>query len=362
MEFSLNFPINGVSFGQVSTLILRELYTRNPQSFPPLFLIGDKTDLSSQGASPHFFNWIQECTNQSYLNHSRDIPCFKLWHFTGGFESPSKVHNLITFYELDSPTPSEKNVAKSCDNLFFTSKYTQEVFENYNIKSKVIPLAFDKSNFKRLDKKYFEDERITFNLCGKFENRKNHKKIIKAWVKKYGNNSKYSLQCAIYNPFLSEPQNKQLFAESLEGESVYNVNFLGHMVQNELYNDFLNSGDIIIGMSGGEGWGLPEFQSVGIGKHAVILNATGYKEWASDSNSVLVEPSGKKEVYDNIFFKKGESFNQGSIFDFNDDDFISGCEESIKKVEKDRINHEGLKIQEEFTASRMVDALLSVLK
>ena len=115
-------------------------------------------------------------------------------------------------------------------------------------------------------------------------------------------------------------------------------------------------------MSGGEGWGLPEFQSVGIGKHAVILNATGYKEWASDSNSVLVEPSGKKEVYDNIFFKKGESFNQGSIFDFNDDDFISGCEESIKKVEKDRINHEGLKIQEEFTASRMVDALLSVLK
>lgn len=361
MDLSLNLPVNGVSFGQVSTLILREFFARNPTSYPPLFLIGDKPDLTSQEASPLFFKWIEECVNQSYLNHSRDAPCFKLWHLTGGFESPSKIHNLITFYELDSPTPSEKNVAKSVDNLFFTNKYTQEIFENFNIKSNVIPLAFDSHNFEKLDKKYFDDERITFNLCGKFENRKNHKKIIQEWIKKYGNNNKYSLQCATYNPFLSEPQNQQLFAESLNGKSVYNVLFLGHMVQNKLYNDFLNSGDIVIGMSGGEGWGLPEFQSVGIGKHAVILDATGYKEWANKANSVMIEPSGKKEAYDGIFFKKGDPFNQGNIFDFKGDDFIDGCEEAIKRVENNRVNHEGLKIQKKFTASQTLDAMLSVL-
>ena len=49
-------------------------------------------------------------------------------------------------------------------------------------------------------------------------------------------------------------------------------------------------------------------------------------------------------------------------FDFDDDDFISGCEEAIKKVENNRLNEEGLNLQKDFTASRMVDGILSVLK
>ncbi len=366
MEFVANVPINGVSFGQVSTLFLREIFRRDPSSTLPLFIIGGKIDLSSQDLinqveKDPFVKWIENNSSNSYSNYNKNYPSFKLWHLNGGLESFSKDRNLLTFYELDQPTPAEITVAKSVDNLIITNSYCKEIFENLNIKSHVIPLAFDTYNFKKLNKKYFDDNRITFNLCGKFEHRKHHKKIINAWVKKFGNSKKYSLQCAVYNPFLSEELNKQLFSECLNGNSYYNVNFLGHMIQNALYNDFLNSGDIIIGMSGAEGWGLPEFQSVGIGKHAVILNSTGYKEWANEENSVLVEPSGKIDAYDGIFFKKGESFNQGQIFDFNEDDFIEGCENAIKRVEKERVNTEGLKIQETFTPSRMVDSILSVL-
>ena len=105
------------------------------------------------------------------------------------------------------------------------------------------------------------------------------------------------------------------------------------MPQNKVYNDYLNSADIVLGMSGGEGWGLPEFHSVGLGKHAVILNATSYKEWANTDNAVMIEPSGKTEIYDNKFFIKGAPFNQGSIFDFNEDEFIAGCEKAIENYE-----------------------------
>ena len=115
------------------------------------------------------------------------------------------------------------------------------------------------------------------------------------------------------------------------GRKFGNVMFLSFMRENKLYNDYLNSGDIIIGMSGGEGWGLPEFQSLCMGKHAVILDCSSYKDWANEKNSVMVKPSGKSEVYDNIFFKKGAEFNQGSIFTFNEDEFIAGCEEAIKR-------------------------------
>ena len=54
MNFAVNFPINSVSFGQVSTLILRELYKRNMN--PCIFPIGD-TDLSVQAEDKEFFEY-----------------------------------------------------------------------------------------------------------------------------------------------------------------------------------------------------------------------------------------------------------------------------------------------------------------
>jgi hypothetical protein len=147
----------------------------------------------------------------------------------------------------------------------------------------------------------------------------------------------------------------------LDGKPVFNVTFLTSMPKNATYNDFLNSADIILGMSGAEGWGLPEFQSVALGKHSVILNATAYKEWANNENSVIVEPNSKVEVYDGKFFSKGAPFNQGNIFDFNEDEFIAGCEKAIQRVEKDRVNHEGIKIQDKFKYSDTANKLLSLI-
>ena len=232
--FTAHLPLNGVSFGQVSTLFLRELFRRDPFSVVPLFIIGDKADFSSQSLGDNddsssgkpFLDWVNRNIEEAFLNYSIDDPCIKLWHLNGGLESLSKIRNLITFYELDQPTKTEIKIAQSVDNLLVSNSYCKEVFESCSAKATVIPLAFDSYNFKKIEKKYFDDDRITFNLCGKFEHRKHHKKIINAWAKKYGNNKKYSLQCAVYNPFLNEELNKQLFSESVGSEHYYNINFL----------------------------------------------------------------------------------------------------------------------------------------
>ena len=358
MNFSLHLPLNKVSFGQVSTLILREIYKRELE--PSIFPIGG-VDFSSQKEDQKFFAWIEKCLSKAKTAHSRDYPTLKLWHLNGGLDSFSKKHALLTFYELDQPTLAETNAAKNADKLIFTNKYSSEIFSKCGVESSVIPLAFDKYNFYKKDKKYFDDDRINFILCGKFENRKNHAKTINAWVKKYGNNKKYFLQCCIYNSFADEQTNKSWFAQALKGEQYFNVQFLGHMPQNELYNDFLNSADIVLGMSGGEGWGLPEFQATALGAHAVILNATAYKEWADEINSVLIEPSGKKEVYDNLFFKKGEPWNQGKIFDYKDEDFIEGCEQAIKRAKIDANNEAGETLKNKFTSESLADNILKIL-
>lgn len=361
MSFTLNLPVNSVSFGQVSTLLLRELYKKNLTDFN-LYPIGDRLDLSTQELDEGFFKFIQERTNGFLQKVKRKDPCFKLWHLNGSIESLSNTRYLLSFYELDNPTAEEINIVKNQDKVFFSSNYTVDTFKIFGCSNvEYLPLAFDKYCFKQLNKKYFSDDRIVFNLVGKLEKRKNHKKVIQAWIKKFGNNPRYHLQCAIYNPFLKEEDNKTLIMSILEGVNYFNISFMNHMPKNTMYNDYLNSADIIIGMSGGEGWGLPEFHSIAMGKYGIILNAHSYKDWANEDNATLVQSSSKIEAYDNMFFHKGQPYNQGNIFTFNDDEFISACEKVIEKVRLNKINSEGLKLQDKFTSEKFAENVLNIL-
>ena len=356
MGYCLELPINPVSFGQVSTALLREVKGRGLD--PCIFPISNP-DLSSQKKDEDFEMWLTKNILKAPREHDRNDKCIKLWHLNGGLASNSKEQVLFTFYELDSPTRAEINIAKN-NTLVTSSLYSQQVFSSCGVNSNYVPLAFDNYNFHRVNREFFNDGRIVFNLCGKFEKRKHHKKIIRSWIKKFGNNKKYFLQCSVYNTFMSQEDNQRVLADTLGGSSPFNVNIVGFMPNNELYNDFLNSSNVIIAMSGGEGWGLPEFQSTALGKHAVVLDAHSYKGWANENNSVLVPPSGKIDSEDGMFFKKGSDFNQGQIFDWDEDDFISACEEAIKRVEKNSVNEEGLKLQEEFTYSKTLDKLLEL--
>ena len=366
-KIGFHLPINSVSFGQVSTGILRTLFDRDKAGKLDLdvhlFTIGEP-DLSAQKEDKEFSAWIQQKRIKGMESWDRNIPLFKLWHLNGSLETVSNRQTLLSFYELDRPTKVEVNVAKN-NRLCFTSKYTCEVFKTVGIDTRHIAAGFDHYNFRRLDKKFHVDDRIVFNLTGKLEKRKHHAKIIQAWIKRYGNDPKYVLQCAIYNPFLVQqtPQgvqdlNNHFVAQIVGNTKPFNVAFLPHMGQNEIYNDFLNSSHIVIGMSGAEGWGLPEFQSVALGKHAVVLNAHGYKEWANFDNSALVSPNGKEDSADGHFFRQGDVWNQGSIFSWDEREFIAACEIAINRARSNPLNSEGIRLQAELSLDKMVDSVI----
>jgi len=360
MDLSFDVPLNSVSFGQVSFALLRECHKRDMRV---LISLMDGPDLASQSVDTSFFGWLEAALKDYPSLQSKDIPAFKIWHLAA--DSHKFISNnqcLMTFHELDSLTKLEANVAKNNEKLIVTSRFTKDVVEASGAPCHYVPLAFDEANFKVMDKEYHDDDRVVFNLSGKFEFRKHHAKILGAWAKKYGNDKKYALQCAVFNPFLDAQTNNGLVAEALDQVRYFNISFMPKMQTNDQYNDYLNSSSIMIGMSGGEGWGLPEFQSVALGKHAVILDAHGYKEWANKENSVLVDSTSKIDCADGVFFKKGAETNQGQIFDWNEDDFISGCEEAVERVRANRINEKGLELQEKFTYSRTLDGILDVLK
>ena len=77
---------------------------------------------------------------------------------------------------------------------------------------------------------------------------------------------------------------------------------------------------------------------------------------------MLVEPKGTVPVYDGMFFKEGAISNQGNILNWQEDDFVSACELAIKRVQANKVNEAGLKLQEDFSEKKSLDRLLEIVQ
>jgi glycosyltransferase involved in cell wall biosynthesis len=358
MRLLVNAPINALSFGNVSVNILRELFKKNIDLV--FFPIGDKAEMDAYDKiDPNFVKYLQSATNDRYSKISKDIPSLKLWHIFGSETRYSKNQSLFTFHEVSEVTNLEKNLLKLQDNIFVSSNYTKNIF-NLNGLDNVthVPLGFD-NDFQITNKTYLQDK-IHFGILGKFENRKNTARIIKSWLKLFGNKPEYQLSCAITNPFLDKARFQNELLKVLEGKNYNNLNFVPYMQTNSEVNDYLNSIDIDLGgLSGAEGWNLPSFNATALGKWSVVINATAHKDWATKDNSILIEPSSLKDCYDDVFFKKGQSFNQGQFFDISDQEIDDAILKSVSYAKKP--NPEGLKLQKQFTYEKTVETILCAI-
>lgn len=356
MNLILETPLNGLSFGNVAFNIIRELHRKEVNL--SIFPIGNNCDLNSFEVSDDLKKYIESAINNRWDLLSKNNPSLKLWHLNGSENRKVKDQNLLTFYECSEPTDIEVKLCALQDKTIFTSKYAQNLFKNKGLtNTEYVPLGFDE-DFKQTGKKYLEN--VThFGLMGKFEKRKHTKNIIQTWLKKYGNNPKYQLSCCVTNPFLKPEQMQGLWQEVTMGVNYNNFNILPHLAKNLEVNELLNSIDIdLTGLSGGEGWNLPAFNATCLGKWSIVLNATSHKDWANSDNAILVEPSGKMDAADGVFFNKGQPFNQGEFYTWTEEECISAMEEAEKRV--GQINTEGVKMGDNMTYSKTVDSLLSL--
>lgn len=359
MRLVVECPINNLSFGNCSFNLLRAFYEKGVEVI--LFPMGNP-DFSAYGNfDPKFGAWLQASVNDRYKRIKRDIPTLKLWHINGSQSKLTDRQYLFSFYELDSPTESEVNILNLQEKTFFSSNHAIEAIKSSGVdagKLAFAPLGFD-PDFVKTDKKYLGKDIVHFGLIGKYEKRKHTARILRLWAEKYGNNPKYRLTCLIFNQFLSQQDNENLVRVALQGKKYWNIQFLPFLKTNKEVNEVYNAIDIdLSGLSGAEGWGLPAFMTTALGGRSIVLNATAHKDWATSKNTILIEPSGKIPVYDGVFFKEGGEFNQGNIYDWQDDQFSSSTDEAVEALKKDRVNIEGIKLQEDFTWGNTVEKIL----
>ena len=315
MQISLNCPINPVSFGNVSFNLLKEFY--NQGSDVNLFPIGN-INHSAFSLDQNIADKINNSLNNQ-LSFSRKNPSLKLWHISGLLESFGDKRVAFTFHETSELTPLETKILEQQDLVIVTSSYTKKVFEEAGLKNvKYIPLGFDSHHFKKVNT--HKIDAITFGLFGKLEDRKNTIRIMRNWAEVFGNKKEFRLNCCVSNPFIEENQQKQMILQGLNGKVPWNINFIPFQEKLVDYNLVLNSIDIdLTAMSSCEGFNLPAFQSLCLGKVSVMLDAHAHQDYKGEA-CVLVQPKGMRDAVDNIFFHKGANVNQGQWHDFNDDD------------------------------------------
>jgi hypothetical protein len=354
MKILVETPLNSLSLGNVGYNILRDLYKRGFEV--GIFPLGE-VELKAFRVEQEFAAFLQNGVNDRFNFLKKDIPCLKIWHINGSENRKNPNQYLYTFYECNRPTDIESKIVEAQTKTIFSSSYSRDSFIKVGSNnSTYAPLGFDE-DFHVKSEAYLTDV-VHFGLMGKFEKRKHTAKIIRTWLKKYGNNNKYQLSCCVNNPFVSPESMNSLIQETLGGNRYTNINFLPRLNKNSEVNDLLNAIDIdLTGLSGAEGWNLPAFNATALGKWSVVLDETAHKDWAKDSNSILVKSSGEFDCQDNIFFKNGSPFNQGTFFDWTEEEAIAGMEKAEKKV--GQVNKEGLKLATDFSYSRTVDEILS---
>ncbi len=359
--FALNLPLNGVSFGQTSVAILREVFKRGLT--PSVFPIGT-VDIATQKPDADFNAKLQSAINSAQQRHSRQHTAIKLWHVAGSLETVSaRDSRLITFQETGQLTPMEINVLRQQQRVYVTNRYAQSFFKLYGVEAEWLPLGFDAHNFASLPKRPGIEGVTSWLLPSKAEFRKHTYRQLALWAKRYGRDPKHRLNLSISNGFLSPQDQQNLILRALDGKTIgpnghyWNINPLDFAATNADYNAVLQSSEIVLCCSGAEGFGLPEFHSTALGAWPVALKAHAYLDYFTDENACLVTPNGMEPIYDGIFFHQGQPVNQGNRYTFADDDFYAACTKAEERVKTLGLNVRGIELQKQ-TYIQTVDILL----
>ena len=359
MKFGIEIAANGLSIGQTSINIAKCLHAKGLQ--PSIFPIANNIDFSCTEISEDFKQWYQSGVNKALKLHKRTDPLAKIWHIAGSFSSYSDFQSLLFFHELDQFSDYEINTLQNQYKVLTPSKFSVDVLDSYGVKCEYCPLGVS-DEFFRIEKRPYDDDRIVLGISSKIELRKNHDKVLRAFARKWGNNPKFILHASLNNPFMQPDQQNAMINQILEGQRIWNINWIPPVQKNSEYNKVLNTFDIIIDMSGGESYSLPLAQCLKIGKTACVLKAHVFDTMYTDKEVVWVNPTGKRRMIDNIFFRENDIFNNGNVFDVTEDAIIDGIERTIERFKKEPINQAGIELIKSYNWEKTTDILLENLK
>lgn len=348
MRINLQAPINQLGYGVAGLNILKALQKKAEVS---LFVIG-QPQVTNQADADAVRKGIQ--TSQDFDHYA---PCIKIWHQNQMAERIGSGKFIgFPIFELDLFNNQEKHHLHSCEHLFVCSEWAKQVCLN-NLhfgehRVHVVPLGVDAELFPPAPVRQ-GDKTIFFN-CGKWEVRKGHDILMKAFETVLGHGEDAELWMMCSNPFNS-PE------EDARWHQLYNhpkVKLIPRAeTQAEVYN-IMSQVDCGVFPSRGEGWNLELLEMMSAGKHVIATNYAAHTEFCTKENSGLVEVSDIEPAFDGKWF-----FGQGNWAKMGDHERSDLYMKMMKYIldKKGTLNEAGIETAKKFswenTANRIIEVL-----
>ena len=349
MRINLQAPINQLGYGVASLNILKALQDKAEVS---LFPIGQ----------PQFTNQTDADAVRKGMETAQTFdpqaPCIKIWHQNQMAERIGSGKFIgFPIFELDTFNDLEKHHLNSCEHLFVCSKWAKNVClyqtRLWPYRIHVVPLGVDAELFPPAPVR--QDDKTIFFNCGKWEIRKGHDILIKAFEKvlQHGEDAELWMMCS--NPFNSEEENSrwhQLYSHP-------KVRIIPRAdTQAEVYN-IMSQVDCGVFPSRGEGWNLELLEMMSAGKHVVTTNYSAHTEFCTEENSGLVTISDVEPAFDGKWF-----FGQGNWAKITQHTEFDLYMKMMKFIldKKGTLNEAGIKTAKKFSWENTVNQILEVLE
>lgn len=348
---NLVLTVNKTGYGVTGQNILKGLYDK-----------GQKVALWPIGGV-EYEQEIDEAFKAASKNirtYDKNAPSLRLYHLFDMALFPGRGKKFgFPIYELDTFTEDEIESIKSLDHMFHCSQWSLDIAKKYSdIPMSVIPLGVNRSVFCE-SQNPTNTKTTMFLSCGKWEKRKGHDIIVKAFNAAFNKKDDVCLVMNCINPFIGNDGN-------LQWTSLYKSSPLGdkiHIVEERLNSqhdvaNLMRVSDCGIFPVRSEGWNLELLEMMSCGKHVIATNYSAHTEFVNNKNCKLIDIDKLESAYDNVWFN-----GQGNWAHLGQNQFDQ-LVEHMKKIhqlkQEDRltINYEGIKTAKKFSWENTADKLI----
>jgi len=306
-NLNLNCTINSTGYGITSLNIMKNL-NNNIALFP----IGTNVEVNSETDKSIVQNYLKNSSEFDY-----DAPCLKIWHQHDLASRIGKGHYYaFPFFELDTFTDREKHHLKYPDFIFTASTWGKTILENNGINTPIYvsPLAVDLTIFNSPPKIRFNNNKYIFFHIGKWELRKGHDLLIKAFDLSFNEQDDVELWLLPHNPFLNDEETNQWLNLVEQSKLKDKIKVYSKLPTQYHLAEFIYRCDCGVFLSRAEGWNNEILESMALDKPIITTFYSAHTEYCNDNNAFLISVDETEPANDGKWF-----FGQGNWAKLGDD-------------------------------------------
>jgi len=354
-KINLNVPINSLGYGVVGYNVWKELREiadvtlwaiPNEQSITPPAQVGEDV----------INNIREDIAKQDNLH---DGTCLKIWHENQLSHRIGKGKFVaLPFFEVSKFNQRRLTHLASADEVIVTSEWAKSVLLNQGAPSSrihVVPCGVDRKIFNESNNK--EAHKCVFFNCGKWEVRKGHDILHKAFKDAFGDNGEVELWMMTQNPFLNDQETNSW--RKLYGRP--NVKMIDRVQYQHQLAEIMAQTYCGVFPARAEGWNLEALEMMACGKQVVITNYSAHTQFCNNDNSKLINIVEEEPAYDGKWFV-GDNGVWASLEGDAYDELVEHLRQVYEEWKTDRkINQAGIDTSKELSWEKCANKINEIL-